>query len=179
MEEQTKQQPAVKKSKGLLWKLIMAVAAVAVVVLIVVVQGRANAPAADPSDQPQTGTLADTEGRFQTPVGELTFPIEWADQVTLQANQDDGAYTGAFYGKVGTQQVLLFRLLIGGQGTGYELGSAPNGQNQLQSVWLDISQIEADPAWTEEQTKEINTVQACVNDLIDQINELPGFQGLD
>ena len=66
MEEQTKQQPAVKKSKGLLWKLIMAVAAVAVVVLIVVVQGRANAPAADPSGQPQTGTLADTEGRFQT-----------------------------------------------------------------------------------------------------------------
>lgn len=164
-----------KKTDAPLLKLLMVLAAAVLIVLIIVIRNRPAQPEPTAPAAEQTGTLADTEGKFQTPVGELVFPAEWADAVRLEENKGD-PYSAAFYTKTEEQELLLFRLYVGEKGTGYELGAAPDTANRLCPVWLDISAVEDDPERSEEETRRLNTIQSCVNDLIDQIYALPGYQ---
>ena len=45
------------------------------------------------------------------------------------------------------------------------------------AIWLDIHEIPKDAAWTADEYAHINALQSFVNDLIEQINHLEGFQG--
>lgn len=113
---------------------------------------------------------------IETPVGTLTFPEEWAGDVQTKDTSTDGTYAMSFYGTVNGADVLLFEIAIGAAEGGYQLGSAPDADGNMQSVWLNISEIKAEPEWSEADTARINTLQECVNDLIDQLNHMDGFQ---
>ena len=82
----------------------------------------------------------------------------------------------SFYGTANGEDVLLFELSVGTKEGGYQLGSAPDADGNMQPVWLNIKEIEAKPEWSAEDTTRINTLQECVNDLIDQLNHMDGFQ---
>lgn len=113
---------------------------------------------------------------IETPVGTLTFPEEWADEVQTKDTSPDGQYAVSFYGTVNGEDVLLFELSVGTKEGSYQLGSAPDANGNMLPVWLNISEIEAKPDWSEEDTTRINTAQECVNELIDQLNQMDGFQ---
>lgn len=88
----------------------------------------------------------------------------------------DGTYAMSFYGTVNGADVLLFEIAIGAAEGGYQLGSAPDADGNMQSIWLNISEIKAEPDWSEADTARINTLQECVNDLIYQLQQVDGFQ---
>lgn len=113
---------------------------------------------------------------ISTPVGILTFPGEWMDQVEIEENTDNGLYSASFYSEVNDERVFLFELSVGADGAGFEMGTAPDANGDAQQIWLNISEIQADSSWSAAETDEINTIQSCVNDLIEQVYELDGFQ---
>lgn len=113
---------------------------------------------------------------IETPVGTLTFPEEWAGDVKTKDTSADGQYAVSFYGTANGEDVLLFELSVGAKEGGYQLGSAPDADGNMQPVWLNIKEIETKPEWSAEDTTRINTLQECVNDLIDQLNHMDGFQ---
>ena len=117
-----------------------------------------------------------TNGELKTPVGTLVFPEAWADRIWTEDTSSGSQYSEQFYGNVGKDKVVLFELSIGPDGTGYQLGYAPDENGTLQEIWLNIHEIESKNSWTEKQISQINVMQGCVNDLIEQIRTLDGFQ---
>jgi hypothetical protein len=115
------------------------------------------------------------DGRIETPVGTLIFPEEYISRVTVERSEMDGSFVQAFYSFVDEKKVMLFKLSVCDVAQGYPLGYAPDSEGRMQNIWLEIEGIENDPEWTEEQTKEVELVQSCVNDLIEQIRGLKGF----
>lgn len=116
------------------------------------------------------------ELEIETPVGTLIFPEAWAGAAQMKDTSADGQYAVSFYGTVGGEDVLLFEVSVGAKEGDYQLGSAPDADGNMQSVWLNIKEIEAKPEWSAEETTQINTMQECVNDLIDQLNQMDGFR---
>lgn len=130
----------------------------------------------DPSGQQNTPADPAKKLELETPVGTLTFPEEWAGDVQTKDTSADGAYAMSFYGTVNGADVLLFEIAIGAAEGGYQLGSAPDADGNMQSVWLNISEIKAEPEWSEADTARISTLQECVNELIYQLQQVDGFQ---
>ena len=133
-----------------------------------------NADAGIPAGK--TSVAEATNGELKTPVGTLVFPEAWADRIWTEDTSSGSQYSEQFCGNVGKDKVVLFELSIGPGGTGYRLGYAPDEDGTLQEIWLNIHGIEAKNSWTEEQVSQINVMQGCVNDLIEQIRALDGFQ---
>lgn len=119
----------------------------------------------------------DFDGKIETPVGTLLFPEERAKDVFVKDVSKGGKYAVSLYGTVETEDVLLFTLSVGEGGESYELGSAPGTDGTQQAVFLDISPIAAKSDWSQEDADRITLLQSCVNDLIEQINQMDGFQG--
>lgn len=119
----------------------------------------------------------DTEERqIKTPVGTLSLPEEWPDDIKMEDSSADGQYAARFYGTAGGEDVLLFELSVGAAEGDYQLGSAPDADGNRQAVWLNISEIEPKPEWSEADVAQINAMQECVNELIYQLHQLDGFQ---
>lgn len=111
----------------------------------------------------------------ETPVGKLVFPSEWAQDVRIEKTSVQDPYTVSFYGFAEDQEILLFAFSFG-SGTGYRIGSVPNADGTPQTIWLNISRIEALSSWSEEEKARINGLQECVNDLIYQFHQMDGFR---
>lgn len=176
MNEKTGQNDAAEKKRGKKkWMLVAAVVAVAVLAAVLVFTLHGGGKDNDiPMGKESVAERA--SGEIQTPVGVLTFPAEWADRVWTEDASSGDQYTEKFYGSVGNDKVLLFELSVGANGIGYQIGNAPDEEGALQAVWLNISEIEPKSAWTEQQISQINLMQGCVNDLIEQVRALDGFQ---
>lgn len=176
MNEKTGQNDAAEKKRGKKkWMLAAAVVAVAVLAAVLVFTLHGGGKDNDiPMGKESVAERA--SGEIQTPVGVLTFPAEWADRVWTEDASSGDQYTEKFYGSVGNDKVLLFELSVGANGIGYQIGNAPDEEGALQAVWLNISEIEPKSAWTEQQISQVNLMQGCVNDLIEQVRALDGFQ---
>lgn len=105
------------------------------------------------------------------------LPQELAAVCRIADVSADGQYAVRVSAPVGTDDVLLFVLSVGENGSGYALGSAPDASGAQTAIWLDIHEIPKDAAWTADEYAHINALQSFVNDLIEQINHLEGFQG--
>ena len=170
--EQDVTQPGGKPSrkKWLLLPILLCLVAVGIVIGLVVSKGMGMMPGE------KQATLAETGGELDTPIGKLVFPEEWAEDVSAKDVSTDGQYAVSIYATVEKEEILLFTLSIGEGGSGYQLGSAPGSDGAAQPIFLDISAIEGKSSWSEEDTSRITTLQSCVNELIDQINQLDGFE---
>lgn len=67
-------------------------------------------------------------------------------------------------------------LSVGSQSNGYLLGTYTDEKGKEQSVWLNINEITPDSSWSQDEIDEINKTQSCVNELIDQLNQIDGFK---
>lgn len=152
--------------------LIVLTAAVVAVAVLVTVLKRDKNPEAPPSRGETESKAEADDGLLHTPVGVLTVPEGLADACRIADTSRGGQYAVSFYGRVGTEEVFLFELAVGGTGTGYNLGSLPDESGALLPVWLNISGIDKRDGWTEDDYAEINNLQTYVNDLIEQVNEL-------
>lgn len=122
-----------------------------------------------------TGQVSAADPEIMTPIGTLTLPEEWLTSMKVEDISADGRFSVRVSGAVAGGWVTLFELSVGG-GTGYQLGEAPDKDGKMLEIWLNISEIKAQSDWSQEQTTQINLMQSSVNDLIDQIYGLDGFQ---
>ena len=113
---------------------------------------------------------------LQTPVGTLEYPSQFAANTRLESKEEDGLYSYTLYGATGAHEALLFTLYVGERGEGRLFGFAPDGQGAMQAIYVQIQEFQGDDTWTQPELELIWQMQQHVNDLIDQIYELPGFQ---
>lgn len=172
MQETNNSKAKLRKKITIIAVVIVVIALIGIAVTVVTVMN------GNGSKNALKGTLAETNGEITTPIGKFSFPAEWAESVTAEENTSNSRYSAKFYGTVGKDKVLLFELIIGTDGNGYQLGTAPDASGSRQSVWIDISTIEPKSSWTKEETENANLLQSCVNDIIDQLNQLKGFESV-
>lgn len=113
---------------------------------------------------------------LQTPVGILRFPEEYEGRLQVTESEDNGSYSAIVEALTDSGPVSLYTLVVGDAEPDYLLGTAPDESGHRQNIGLQIGEIVPDPEWTEEETKRINLLQGSVNDLIEQIYALPGFE---
>lgn len=116
------------------------------------------------------------DGSVETPIGSFDYPAELARSVMTEDDSTDGAYIESFYAFVGSEKVRLFTLSIGDHESGFRMGSAPDAAGKRYDVYVDIKPIEQGSDWTEEDVSRVNRLQEGVNDLMDQIRALEGFE---
>lgn len=175
MEEKAGQSGTAKKKSGKKWMIAAAVIVIAALAAVLIFALNGNSEE-DGIPMGKSSVAETADGEVETPVGTLVFPTEWADRVWTEDASSGDLYSEKFYSSVGKDEVLLFELSVGADGVGYRLGSAPDETGAMQELWLNISVIEPESSWTEEQVSQINLLQSCVNDLIEQIRELDGFR---
>ena len=160
MEQKTK---SVNKKKLIAVLAVSLAAVVAIVVAVVMIKNR---------EAPDDASAA----AISTPVGNFTLPAEVMQKIDIEETTDNDAYRAGFYGTVGNSRVLLFELIVGGSEGDYLLGSAPDKHGKMLDVRLNIREIKADPSWSDEDVEQLNLMQSCVNDIIDQLNNTKGFE---
>ena len=154
MEEKIGQSGTAEKKSGKKKWLIVA-AVIVIAALAVVLIFALNGSGRDDGVPMGKSSVAETaNGEIVTPVGTLTFPTEWAGRVWTEDASSGDLYSEKFY----------------------RLGSAPDENGTMQELWLNIGVIEPESSWTEDQVYQINSMQGCVNDLIEQLRALDGFR---
>ena len=128
--------------------------------------------------QDNTSVSDTAEKQISTPLGELKLSGEWAETVETKDTSSGGEFALSFYSKVKSKDVFLFELSVGSQSNGYQLGTYTDGKGKEQSVWLNINEITPDSSWSQDKIDEINKTQSCVNELIDQLNQIDGFKAI-
>lgn len=128
-------------------------------------------PATDPSAEPVSDGML-----LSTPIGTLEYPAPFAANTRLESKQEDGLFSYTLYGATGTHEAPLFTVYVGERGDGRLFGYAPDSQGVMQAIYVQIQDFQGDETWTQEELELIWQMQQHVNDLIDQIYELPGFQ---
>jgi hypothetical protein len=119
----------------------------------------------------------DKEGKtISTPVGDLECPANWGDDVQIADNVSSDEGSIDFYGSVNNKQVKLFSLWFGSGTQGHVLGTAPDSSGAPVTISLDISEVEKEGDWTDDDASRMNDLQEGVNDLLDQIYRLNGFE---
>lgn len=108
---------------------------------------------------------------LKTPIGTVYYPEEWMDFIEVEEKTEGDTFISDFCCKAADEAVCLFTLSVGPEGKGYLLGTLED-----QSVWIDVCQIETQDTWSEEDTSRIFDMQNRVNDILDQIYHLDGFQ---
>ena len=166
-------------TRGLI-ALLVAIAVIGLALAFVFGRGFQPTAAAQPGAMADPAPQADLPDERQavavdTPVGSFVYPGEWGALITVEDVSANGTFANCFYGEAGGEPVQLFTLSVGSDGQGYLLGTAPDANGAQQEIRLDITALEQDPGWTDEEFLTLNTEQACVNDLIEQINALDGF----
>ena len=153
--------------------VIVLIAAIAIV-LIALLTRRHDPP--PPLPQSESLMPASENARLSTPVGDLTLPQGLTETCLLADASKESQYEMRVYEMVGADKVLLFAISVGEVGNGYVLGSAPDASGKQTAIWLDIHEIKRADSWTADEYARVNRLQSHVNDLIDQINHLDGFQ---
>lgn len=173
-------QPVKKASGGGVKPLPIVITVIAVIALavlvVVLVRGHKPAGTLTPLQSAEPIPVS-ADAKLSTPVGDLVLPQELAAVCRIADVSADGQYAVRVSAPVGADDVLLFVLSVGENGSGYALGSAPDASGAQTAIWLDIHEIPKDAAWTADEYAHINALQSFVNDLIEQINHLEGFQG--
>ena len=113
---------------------------------------------------------------LHTPVGTLEYAREFAANARLETQEEDGLYSYTLYGATGKHEALLFTVYVGERGDGRLFGFAPDSQGVMQAIYIHIQEFTGDETWTQQDLELVWQMQQRVNDLIDQIYELPGFQ---
>lgn len=164
-----------KRSRKINSKILIIALLAIIGILVIIILALNRVPGTDNSGNEKA--MAEVHSiEVSTPVGKLTFPQEYSDSVRTEDTSSGDQFAMSFYGTAGKSEVMLFEISIGANGTGYQLGSVPDTDGNPQMIWLNISEIKADPSWSEEETAQINLMQECVNDLIEQFHDMEGFQ---
>lgn len=113
---------------------------------------------------------------METPVGDLEYTSHFAANTRLESKEDDGLFSYTLYGSTGEHEALLFTVYVGERGEGRLFGFAPDGQGVMQAIYVQIVEFQGDETWTQPELELVWQMQQYVNEVIDQIYELPGFQ---
>lgn len=113
---------------------------------------------------------------LDTPVGSLEFPGKLENKVYADENTSNGIYKAEFYGECESGDALLFTVLVNYGRVDSRVGFVPSADDE--TVYLDVCVEIANPSmngWSEADKTLIHSMQESVNDIMDQICDLDGF----
>ncbi len=143
-------------------------------------QPRGTASAQENVQADSDATEEDAKGRtVSTPVGSIDCPASWGDDVQIIDDTTNGSGSIRFVTSVGGSQVELFSLDFGSADGEYVLGTAPDASGAPVAIALSIAQIDRRSNWSDEDAKKVSGLQDGVNELLDQIYQLSGFEAVN
>ena len=116
---------------------------------------------------------------IKTPVGSVFYPNEFSEYLHINTMDDSDMFVAEFCAELEKENVVLFILHMGEKESGYCLGTVPDTAGNPCTIWLDVPEIEGSEAWSEEEKGRVADMQARVNDILDQIYHLEGFQAAE
>jgi len=131
---------------------------------------RPEAAVEDDTDTTKPFTL------LETPVGRLKFPGKWKNSVYADENVSKGIYKAEVFGETGSGDALLFTVYVNSGRVDSRIGFVPSEDDE--TMYLDICVEIASPpmkGWSAVDQTLVHTMQEAVNDLMDQIRDMDGF----
>ena len=115
------------------------------------------------SREPIVEAVADLA--IETSYGNLSFPGEWKDSVTVQ--QEDNSVL--FYANVNEQTIKLFAVEFGVDEDS-AIGSMLDTNNESVTVGISMEEINLDNSWSDEEKNMLYTMQESINHVLDNID---------
>lgn len=141
------------------------------------VESVSDAPA-DPDAAAGQNAPEDQGAPLPTPAGELSCPESWGEDVQVKDNTSDGQGRIDFTATGDNGPVTLFSLVFGDSGQGHELGTAPGANGSPVKVSLIIDQIQEGDGVSAETAQNLSALQDGVNDILDQLYGVDGFEAM-
>lgn len=116
---------------------------------------------------------------ISTPVGDLKYPGELSENVKLKVNSDKNPYSATLYGIAGKAEAELFTINVGDDGQGYLFGTVPDENGNTVEIRININGIPQLDGCSEEDIQQLYSMQDRVNDIIEQIYALDGFESVN
>lgn len=115
------------------------------------------------SREPIVEAVADLA--IETSYGNLSFPGEWKDSVTVQ--QEDNSVL--FYANVNEQTIKLFAVEFGVDADS-AIGSVLDSNNENVTVGIMMEELNLDNSWSDEEKNMLYTMQESINHVLDNID---------
>lgn len=113
---------------------------------------------------------------IETPYGTLYYPGIWEDSMRSETKEESGSYQVVFYGCVGEREEWLYTVWFGEAGENAFTVGAVEADGQMIAVSMEMSDFIPDESWSVEEADQICAMQESLNDMIEKIRELPGFE---
>lgn len=167
------------KSEKIIILVIAVVLLAAVTAAGFLIQSHSSTPNNSSSESLQAQDNSDSAEDFMisTPVGDLKYPAQWSRNVKLKVTSEKNPYSAELYGVVGKTEIQLFTIHIGKDGQGYLFGTAPDENGDMAEIRIDVKEISRPDSCSDEEMQQLYAMQDRVNDIIEQIYLLDGFEG--
>lgn len=103
-----------------------------------------------------------------TPYGTIAYPGEYNGKLRIAQENSNGYRLSAFAAIPGKTEVHLFDILIGGSGDVFA-GTLTDSSGNSKKVYLNVSDLNLDDSWTEEECDDIYAMQTLLNDFCEQL----------
>lgn len=170
--------------------LVLLIACIACIVLLLTCKGGSAEKQDKQSDTVQdvetTKPLEDdvTDEEFSTDEPEMTeienpycsfeYPKELYDSIEIKEVEGPGVYTQHFDADINGHEVRLFSLHFGVNAEGDLMGYIPHVDAHI-AFSIEISMVEYDDSWTDEDKHNYETMLDSVNIIYQNISSIPGF----
>lgn len=175
-----------KKKKRNILPVIIVIGCVLVLSVVLLILIQAKRPQQEAVAAPLT-TLANTEASvtetvateipqttealpiaIETPYCTLYYPAQWAEGLRTEVSGEEFDMAVSFYGTVAQEEYLLFTLYFGGA-EGFPVGVLEIQDGVMLDVTLDITDLEMNDSWNQEETDRICAMQEAMNDVLNYL----------
>lgn len=103
-----------------------------------------------------------------TPYGTISYPGQYNGKLRIAQDSSNGYRVRGYATMPGKTEVHLFDILIGVSGDVYAgILTDPYGNNK--EVYLNVSDLNLDDSWSEEERAEVSLMQSLLNDFCEQL----------
>ena len=139
---------------------------------------------AQPEQVPGEPQLSDTDEEtsepkssccLSTPIADLYIPEIWEDMIKTEDVSEEGCFAVTVYATGDAPEVPLYTIYMGETtAQGVLVGTAVTENGQRVPVSIVIHDIEISGSWDSGEVDTLYAMQESVNEIIQQITELPG-----
>lgn len=108
------------------------------------------------------------ESKIETAYGTLYYPKQWEEYVTTEQQENGDTIVVSFVATLHNTSYRLFEVTIGGT-EGAAAGELTDAGGTKRTVYMQVDELEADPALTATEQNRLYAMQEDLNYLIDHL----------
>ena len=108
------------------------------------------------------------ESKIETAYGTLYYPKQWEEYVTTEQQENGDTIVVSFVATLHNTSYRLFEVTIGGT-EGTAAGELTDAEGTKRTVYMQVDELEGDPALTATEQNRLYAMQEDLNYLIDHL----------